>query len=117
SSFHLTGTPPDKPGHEPSAEVNVVSPGYFHVLGMPILRGRDFGPEDIAGHPRSVLIDESFAERYFPNTDPIGKQLDDNQNLQKNPPPLTIIGIVPRTRNEAPGEENIEKLQFPQMHF
>ena len=117
SSFHLTGTPPSKAGEEPSAEVNVVSSGYFHVLGMPILRGRDFGPEDTADKPRSVLIDDSFARRYFPNVDPIGQHIDDNQSLDKNAPPLTIIGVVPRTRNEAPGEENVESLHFPQMHF
>jgi putative ABC transport system permease protein len=117
SSFHLTGTPPNKPGQEPSAEVNVVSLDYFRLLKMPIVRGRDFNSEDVAGRPRSVIIDESFAKRYFPNVDPIGQHLDDNQSEEKNPPPLTIIGIVPRTRNEPPGENNVENLHLPQMYF
>jgi hypothetical protein len=43
--FHITGTPPSPPGQEPSAEVNVISPDYFKVLKMPILRGRAFGSE------------------------------------------------------------------------
>src|SRR5205085_11257847 len=55
--------------------------------------------------------------RYFPSQDPIGKQLDNNQTLKPNPPPLTIVGIVPRTRNDAPGEDNIEKLNFPQIYL
>ena len=84
---------------------------------MPILRGRGFGPQDVAGRPRSIIIDESFARRYFPNVDPIGRHLDDNQSMDKNAPPLTVVGIVPRTRNEAPGEENVERLHLPQMHF
>jgi putative ABC transport system permease protein len=117
SSFYITGQPKPKPGQEPSAEINIVSPDYFHVMGMPILRGRAFGPEDIAGRPRSVIIDESLAKKYFPNVDPIGQHMDDNQSTEKNPPPLTIVGIVPRTRNEAPGEENVERLQLPQMHY
>jgi len=117
SSFHLTGTPKPPPGKEPSAETNMISPGYFHLLGMPILRGRDFGPEEVAGRPRSVIIDETLAKRYFAGVDPIGQHIDDNQTNDKNPPALTVIGVVPRTRNEAPGEENIEKLHFPQMHF
>jgi putative ABC transport system permease protein len=120
SSFHLTGTPDAKPGTEPSAEVNVVSPDYFRVMGMPIIRGRAFGPEDIAGRPRSIIIDESLAKHYFPNVDPIGQHLDDNQTDDgdsKKVPPLTVVGVVPRTRNEAPGESNIEKLKFPQIHF
>jgi predicted permease len=117
SSFHLTGTPPAKAGSEPSAEINVVSPNYFHVMGMPILRGRAFGPEDVMEKPGAVIIDESLATRFFPHQDPIGKQLDNNQTLKKNPPPLTIVGIVPRTRNDAPGEENIEKMNFPQIYL
>jgi putative ABC transport system permease protein len=117
SSFHITGTPPYQHGQEPSAEMNFISPDYFRVMGMPILRGRAFGPEDVMDKPGTVIIDESLAKRYFPNQDPIGKQLDNNQTLKKDPPPLTIIGIVPRTRNEAPGEENVEKLNFPQIYL
>ena len=137
SYFHLTGTPPTPPGKEPSAEVNVVSPDYFRVMGMPILKGRAFTPQDaftgtrpapnrngFAGIPRSVIIDESFARRFFPGKDPIGQQIDDNQSggdnsqpNEKKGPPMTVIGMVPRTRNEAPGENNVEKLNFPQMYF
>ncbi len=117
SSFHITGTPSYKAGQEPSAEMNFVSPDYFRVMGMPVRRGRAFGPEDGFEKPGAVVIDESLATRYFPNQDPIGKQLDNNQTLKKDPPPLTIVGIVPRTRNEAPGEDNVEKLNFPQIHL
>src|SRR5450432_484148 len=116
SSFHVTGTPPNIPGHEPSAEVNVVSPDYFKLLNMPLLRGRGFGREDVAGRPRAVIIDESFASRYFPNQNPIGLHIDDNQTDDKNPPPLTIIGVVPWVRPEAPGEQ-FEKLKLPQMYY
>ncbi|HEV2803547.1 MAG TPA: ABC transporter permease [Chthoniobacterales bacterium] len=117
SSFHITGTPPNVRGQEPSAEMNYISPDYFKVLGMPVLRGRAFGPEDGGGKQTSVMIDETLATRFFPGQDPIGKQLDNNQTLKPNPPPLTIVGIVPRTRNEAPGEENVESLNFPQIYL
>jgi putative ABC transport system permease protein len=117
SSFHITGTPPYQHGQEPSAEMNMISPDYFRVMRMPILRGRAFGPQDVANKPGAVIIDESLAARYFPGQDPIGRQLDNNQTLKPNPPPLTIVGIVPRTRNEAPGEENVEKLNFPQIYL
>jgi putative ABC transport system permease protein len=117
SSFHLTGTPPYQPGQEPSAEMNMVSPDYFRVMGMPVLRGRGFGPEDVADKPGVAVIDETLAARYFPGRDPIGLQLDNNQTMKKDPPPLTIVGIVPRTRNEAPGEQNVEKLNFPQIYL
>jgi putative ABC transport system permease protein len=117
SSFHLTGTPPYPPGERPEAEVNHVTPDYFRVMGMPLLRGRAFTGDDRAGRPRSVIIDETLAQKYFPGKDPIGQHIDDNRSDEKNPPPLTIVGVVPRTRNEAPGEDNVEQYHWPQMTF
>ncbi|MGH8095255.1 MAG: ABC transporter permease [Chthoniobacterales bacterium] len=116
SSFHLTGTPPAQPGKEPSAEVNVISPYYFKMMRMPILRGRTFGPEERLNQPRSVIIDDTFAARYFPGQNPVGQHIDDNQTNDPNPPPLTIIGIVPNVRSDVPGEE-FDRLHLPQMYF
>jgi putative ABC transport system permease protein len=84
---------------------------------MPILRGRAFGPEEVAGRPRSIIIDETLAQKYFPGIDPIGRNLDDNQTFDEKAPPTTIVGVVARTRNEAPGEDNIESLRFHQLYF
>jgi len=117
SSFHLTGTPAYPPGERPAAEINVVTPDYFRLMGMPLLHGRAFTADDRAGRPRSVIIDETLAQKYFPGKDPIGRQIDDNQSDEKDPPPLTIVGVVPRTRNEAPGEDNVEQYHWPQMTF
>lgn len=125
TSFHITGTPKPEPGQEPSAEVDIVSPDYFKVMKLPILRGRAFAPEDgpDESRSRSIIIDQTFAERYFPGKDPLGLHIDDNQRsgaADDDPekyPPLTIVGIVPRTRNEAAGENNVEKLNFVHMYF
>lgn len=116
-NFHITGTPPHQPGQEPSAEVNVVSADYFRVMKIPILRGRSFDGREVPGRARSVIIDETFAARHFPGQDPIGKHIDDDQNSKPARPPLTVVGVVSRTRNEAPGEENVEKLSLPQIYF
>src|SRR4029077_18056319 len=117
SSFHLTGTPPYPPGERPEAEINVVTPDYFRVMGMPLLRGRAFTADDRANQRRSVIIDETLAQKYFQGKDPIGQQIDDKQTEEKNPPPLTIVGVVPRTRNEAPGEDNVEQYHWVQMYY
>jgi putative ABC transport system permease protein len=115
NSFHLTGTPPDPPGSEPSVEMTCVSEDYFKALGVPVLRGRAFGAEDAPGR-WSAVIDQSLADRYFPGVDPIGKQIDDNTTHEKNPPALTVVGVVQRTRNEAPGHP-FGKYQLPQMYI
>ena len=117
SNIHITGTPEAPKGSEPSAEVNVISPDYFKVMRMPLLRGRGFTDNDRLGQPGVIIIDQSLAERFFPGKDPIGARMDNHWAEAKDAPPLTIIGVVPRTRNEAPGENNIEKLNFPQIYL
>ena len=120
SGFHVTGTPAIPPGQEPSTEVSPVSVDYFRVMGMPILRGRNFGPQDTPGekgHSRSIIIDETFAAKYFAGKDPIGQHIDDNETSDKTQPPMTIIGVVPRTRNEAPGEFNTESLHLVEEYL
>jgi putative ABC transport system permease protein len=126
SYFHVTGTPKAEPGKEPSAEMNIVSPDYFKVMKMPIIRGRAFGPEELPDkeRSRSIIIDQTFAQRYFPGRDPIGMNLDDFSRQEEDAPPgseppgppLTVVGVVARTRNEAPGEDNVEKLGFVHMY-
>ena len=101
----------------PGARWLPIGADYFKVLRVPVVRGRAFTAEDGWNKPGTVIIDESLAKKFFPGQDPIGKQLDNNQTLKENPPPLTIVGIVPRTRNEAPGEDNVEKLGFAQIHL
>jgi putative ABC transport system permease protein len=118
--FHITGTPPVPADQRPTAETNTVSPDYFRVMRMPILRGRGFGSQDLPGekgHSRSIIIDESFAQKYFAGKDPIGQHIDDNATLDKDAPPMTIVGVVPRTRNEAPGELNVEALNLVQEYL
>ena len=119
SSFHVTGTPPDPPGQEPTSEMAIISPDYFHALGMSILRGRDFGLQDVRGRPGTVVIDEFAAQKFFPGTNPIGKQIDDPVTVgdaNQNGVPLTIIGIVGHTRNNAPGDKN-DLRNLPMMYF
>jgi putative ABC transport system permease protein len=105
SDFHITGTPPYPPGQEPEAEVNSATPDYFKTVGIPLLRGREFNATDVPGQPGSVIIDETFASKYFPGQDPIGKHIDDNQSRDKNPPPWTVVGVVGHTLNGAPGTD------------
>jgi putative ABC transport system permease protein len=119
SSFHITGTPPDPPGQELISEMNIVSPDYFRVLEMSMLRGRTFTIQDIASQPRVMIIDELAAQRFFPGQDPIGKQIDDPVTFgepDQTGVPITIVGVVPHARIHAPGEQyDLRKL--PVMYF
>jgi putative ABC transport system permease protein len=77
-----------------------ISPGYFRALGLPIVRGRDIAPGDVAGAPLVSVINESFARRYFANEDPIGQRV----RLRNEQDAFTIVGIVRDTPPLRPGD-------------
>ena len=101
--FSVTGQPEPRHGEEPSAETHCVSPDYFRTMGIPILRGRSFGPDDVLGKPLVILIDEYLAQKFFSGRDPIGQRL--NQQLLPDKPRThyTIVGIVPSVRHGEVG--------------
>jgi putative ABC transport system permease protein len=72
-----------------------VSPDYFAVLGIPLLRGRLLNERDTAANPGVVLLSESFAKRKFPHQDPIGQRVRVGPNaLHADLPWSTIVGVV-----------------------
>jgi putative ABC transport system permease protein len=73
-----------------------VSPDYFRTLGIALLHGRVFTPQDRAGAPRVALINKAAAERFFPGEDPIGKRLRPYVTPQYQTTELfiEIVGVV-----------------------
>ena len=76
----------------PMLNMEVVTPGYFRAMGMPILRGRGFEDGDRTGTLPVVLLSDGAARNYWPNEDPIGKRLKGFASS------LTVVGIVPDAR-------------------
>jgi macrolide transport system ATP-binding/permease protein len=100
SSFAVTRIAVE--GHEEASEsrsplinFNTVSPGYFETLKIPIVRGRNFSPEDIAQEARVAVISESLARRYWPGEDPIGKRFNGGGNSAYR----EVIGVAKDLRN------------------
>jgi putative ABC transport system permease protein len=60
---------------QPEVDVRLISAGYMRAMRVPVLRGRDFGDEDGAGRPATILISESMARNFWPGEDPIGKHV------------------------------------------
>ena len=73
--FDIVGNPPLPPVTARTADYAAVTPGYFRVMGIPLLRGRSFSQEDSLSAPRVAIISEAMAQLYFPNQDPLGKRL------------------------------------------
>jgi predicted permease len=90
---------PLPPGQLPSADFTVISPDYFRTMQTPLLRGRDFADADTVDAPQVMIINQAFADKYFPNEDPIGKKLKPGAG-DKGPPPMReIVGLVGNMRH------------------
>ncbi|HKP87590.1 MAG TPA: ABC transporter permease [Blastocatellia bacterium] len=101
TSFNIEGRVAP-PGQEPNANYRQVSPDYFLAMGIPILKGRAMTGQDTKTGPQVTVINETFARRYFPDEDPIGKRVligDDD------PQPREIVGIVGDVRHEGQDSE------------
>lgn len=102
--FDIVGNPPLPPGVAITADWVSVSPDYFRVMRIPLLRGRTFTAQDIASSPPVTLISETFAHRFFTNQDPIGKQI--SFGFPPNPgSPKQIVGIVGDVHDVSLAEE------------
>ena len=87
------------PNEAPTAELGVTTANTFHVLGIPLVRGRMLADNDDQKGEPVVLIDQTAAERFWPNADPVGKQI----RLQFGPkqPWRRIVGVVGRSRSDG----------------
>jgi len=99
--LHPEGVPVER---ETRASVlyNVVTPEYFDVFEVPLLRGRNFNATDREGTPLVAIVDETMAERYWPGLDPIGKRITFETELgAEGGPPVyrEIVGVVPNLRH------------------
>jgi hypothetical protein len=70
-----------------------VTSNYFRVMGIPLLKGREFDSRDTASSPPVVIVNETFARRFFPDEDPIGKRFVYGSPVPNNPW-ITIVGVV-----------------------
>jgi len=86
--------------HEDTAcHFDAVGPHYFHVIGVPVLAGREFDEHDGPGSQPSVIINQTMARFYFGNSDPLGKWIQEDEQR------FTIVGVVGDMReNELKGK-------------
>ncbi|HZE57082.1 MAG TPA: ABC transporter permease [Chthoniobacterales bacterium] len=89
--FNIEGRPAIDPADLPSTNYYSVTPDYFRAMGIRLIRGRIFTPQDDAKAPRVAIINETMAHQFFPNEDPIGKRI----NITNGPDTWReIVGIV-----------------------
>jgi putative ABC transport system permease protein len=102
-----------RPGENLDVHHASVSPGYFDLLRIPLLAGRDFRDEDNETAPRVMIVNESFARRFFDGRDPVGHR------VQIYGKPFKIVGMVKDSKyfnlSEAP--QPYFYMSFDQVHY
>jgi putative ABC transport system permease protein len=119
TSFAITGRPDPKPGEEPLAESQCVSPDYFKTMGVALLQGRAFDAGDSLDNPRVVIIDEAFARRFFPGQNPLGQQIHNLARGDRPPTQFTIVGVAPPALRDdlASAEPKLVQAYYPAAQY
>ena len=93
TGFNIAGRPPAKPGESLDATIRTILPDYFRTIGIPLIKGRDFtAADDVLSAPYRFMVNEAFVKKYFPNEDPLGKQI--SVEMDEKNPFGEIIGVV-----------------------
>lgn len=112
-ALSLEGVPPPAPGREPMPVRLVVTPDYFETMGIGLVAGRLFDARDgRPGMPEVAVVNETFARRGWPDTDPVGRRVkfgapDDDA------PWVTVVGVVRDVREFGLGDEVDDDIFLP----
>ena len=87
----------------------IITPNYFHSLQISIVKGRDFTLEDTKSSQRAVIVSEVFANRYWPNQEPLGKQLNSDLTHEW----FTVVGLARDVKEVGLNEEPMPFLYLP----
>jgi predicted permease len=108
--------PEDKPDPPPGvfqvANNRVVSPDYFHTLGVPLLQGRLLSAQDHAQAPAVAVINQAMARHYWGEEDPVGKRFKIGARAS-NAPWLTVVGVVGDVRQAGLNSDSLPELYTP----
>jgi putative ABC transport system permease protein len=110
--FVVKEDPPLPPEQHLAADFRDITPNYFATMGIPMRAGRIFTEADNLDRPRVVVIDQTFAQRFFPNQDPIGRHL---QVPDATRPAREIVGVVGAVRDTGFDQQPRPTVYFPSL--
>jgi putative ABC transport system permease protein len=108
---------PSPPGGRPSSDMAIVTPDYFRTIGTPLVDGRPFTEHDDDKSPPVLIVNQAFAERFFPGARAVGKRMEPGATSRRGSMMREIVGVVGNARQSAlePTPEPIYYLPFKQM--
>ena len=116
SSFEIPGRSRD-PNKLPVADWARVSDRYFETLKMPLIQGRSFTRQEaVSADPNVAVVNQAFAAKFFPNADPLGKQVAFGNEHGTNTT-YRIVGLVGNEHQMGPDNEQGAELYLPGQHL
>jgi putative ABC transport system permease protein len=114
--FTIVGRSTNLSAEKPNVILDGVSAGYFHLMGIPILRGRGITEHDTETSEPVVVINEAMARQFWPNEDPIGREITFDSSPEERP--RQIVGIVGNVKqfvltDESQPQSYVSYLQLP----
>jgi putative ABC transport system permease protein len=94
TNFTIEGRPVPVGAESIEVPLDAVTTSYFKVMGIPLIEGREFDEHDVPTSPPVAIINQTFARRFFPNEDPIGKRYVYGGPGPDNNSWITIVGVV-----------------------
>ena len=110
--FTIEGRALTDPGQIPMAGYDIVTPGYFQAMRIPVLEGRDFSWNDTPQAQPVVIVNEAMAKRYWPGEDALGKRFH-QAGPDDKVPWMSIIGVVANVREFSPTVEPESTMYLP----
>jgi predicted permease len=111
TSIYIEGQPVPRPGEVPEIQYTAVFPNYFNTMGISLVDGRDFTPQD-GKESRVVIINETFARRFWPGQSAVGKRISRNK---AEGPFWEVIGVAKDGKYWTLGEDPTSFVYFPLM--
>jgi putative ABC transport system permease protein len=99
AGYLVEGAPVPQPGQEPRAGYQVVTPGYFRTMGMPIVAGRDVSAGDTRDAPPVVVVNETLVRQQWPDGRAVGRRMKIGRG---SGPWMTVVGVVGDIRHMGP---------------
>src|SRR5712664_1820674 len=93
--------------HSTVVERSSVSPNYFHLLGVPLVRGRLFNELDNDNTPQVAIINQAMAQSYWPNEDPLGKRF---RAVKADAPWITVVGVTANARTQSLAQADVPQI-------
>jgi len=117
--FTIIGKPPASGEYNGDEQWRSVSPHYFRVFKIPLLRGRPFSETETGASSRVVIINDAMAKKYWPKEDALGQMIVIGKGLgpQFEEPPRQVVGIVGNVRENGLGNADVGVMYVPQSQM